>query len=55
MNQERASSVSDTFLINADAKSSGPGVFYKKGVLRSLAKFTGQHLCQSFFFNKVAG
>ena len=29
-------------------------VFYKKGVLRNFAKFTGKHLCQSFFFNKVA-
>ena len=27
----------------------------KKGVLRNLAKFTGKHLCQRFFFNKVAG
>ena len=27
----------------------------KKGVLRNLAKFTGRHLCQSLFFNKVAG
>ena len=25
-------------------------VFCKKGVLRNLAKFTGKHLCQSFFF-----
>ena len=49
MNQERASSVSDTFLINADAKSSGPGVFYKKGVLRSLAKFTGQPVSEFLF------
>ena len=24
-----------------------------KGVLRNFAKFTGKHLCQSFFFNKV--
>ena len=24
----------------------------KKGVLRNFLKFTGQHLCQSFFFNK---
>ena len=36
-------------------KSSRPGVFCKKGVLRSLTKFTGKHLCQSLFFNKVAG
>ena len=26
-----------------------------KGVLRYLAKFTGKHLCQSHFFDKVAG
>ena len=26
-----------------------------KGVLRNFAKSTGKHLCQSFFFNKVAG
>ena len=27
----------------------------KKGVLRNFAKFTGKRLCQSLFFNKVAG
>ena len=27
----------------------------KKGVLRIFAKFTGKQLCQSLFFNKVAG
>ena len=27
----------------------------RKGVLRNFAKFTGKHLCQSLFFNKVAG
>ena len=27
----------------------------KKSVLRNFAKFTGKHLCQSRFFNKVAG
>ena len=26
---------------------------YKKGVLRNFAKFTGKHLCQSLFFNRV--
>ena len=31
------------------------GVLLKKGVLRNFAKFTGKHLCQSLFFNKVAG
>ena len=29
-------------------------MFYKKGVLRNFAKFTGKYLCQSLF-NKVAG
>ena len=32
-----------------------PEVFCKKGVLRDFAKFTRKHLCQSLFFNKVAG
>ena len=27
-------------------------VFCKRGVLRTFAKFTGKHLCQSIFFNK---
>ena len=31
-----------------------PEVFLKKGVLRNFAKFTGKHLCESAFFNKVA-
>ena len=32
-----------------------PVVFCINWVLRSFAKCTGNHLCQSFFFNKVAG
>ena len=35
-------------------RSSRPEVFCKKGVLRNFAKFTGKHLCQSLFFNKIA-
>ena len=27
----------------------------RKGVLRNFRKFTGKHLCQILFFNKVAG
>ena len=27
----------------------------RKGFLRNLEKFTGKNLCQSLFFNKVAG
>ena len=36
-------------------RSSRPQVFYKKGVFRNFAKFTGNHLCQRLSFNKVAG
>ena len=36
-------------------KSSRPEVFCKNDVLKPFAKFTGIHLCQSLFFNKVAG
>ena len=37
------------------SKSSRPEVFCKKGVLRNFTKFTGKHLRQSLFSNKVAG
>ena len=30
-------------------------MFCRKGVLRNFAKFTGKHLCQVLFLNKVAG
>ena len=36
-------------------RSSRPEAFCKNGVLRNFAKFTGNHLYQSLFFNKVAG
>ena len=36
-------------------RSSRPEVLCKKGVLRNFTKFTGKHLCQSLFFNEVAG
>ena len=36
-------------------RSSRSEVFCNKDVLRNFAKFTGNHLCQSLFFNKVAG
>ena len=35
--------------------SSLPEVFCKKGVWRNFVKFIGKHLCQSLFFNKIAG
>ena len=36
-------------------RSSCLEVFCKNGVLKNFAKFTGKHLCQILFFNKVAG
>ena len=36
-------------------RSSRPEVLCKKGVPRNFEKFTGKHLCQSVFFDKVAG
>ena len=35
-------------------RSSRPGVFFKKVVLRTLTKFTGKHLCLILFFDKDA-
>ena len=40
---------------NVAYRSSRPEVFCEKVVLRNFAKFTGTHLCQSLFLNKVAG
>ena len=37
-----------------NSRSCRPEVFCKKGVLRNFVKFTGKHLCQSFFLNKIA-
>ena len=39
----------------ATSRSSRPEVFCKEDFLRNFVKFTGKHLCQSLFFNKVAG
>ena len=36
-------------------RSSRPEVFCVKGLLRNFTEFTGKRLCQSLFFNKVAG
>ena len=43
------------FSCNDSYRSSLPEVFCKEGVIRNFVKFAGKHLCQSFFFNKVAG
>ena len=37
------------------SKSSRPEAFCENGVLKNFTKLTGKHLCQSLFFNKVAG
>ena len=42
------------YYFEAFTRSSRPEVFCKKGFLRNFAKFTGKHLCQRLFFNKVA-
>ena len=40
--------------IHEKVRNSCPEVFYEKGVLRNFTKFTGKHLSESLFFNKVA-
>ena len=45
----------DFTLIFTISRSSHPELFCKKGVLRHFTKFTGKHLCQVLFFNKVVG
>ena len=49
-NVERFPSLEDTL-----DRSNRLEVFFKRGVLENFAKITGKYLCQSFFFNKVAG
>ena len=45
----------DPWKLATEVRSSRPEVFCKKGVLRNFTKFTGKRLCQSLFFNEVAG
>ena len=47
--------VEQYFILLFKDRSSRLEVFCKKGVLTNFTKFTGKHLCQSLFFNKVAG
>ena len=42
------------FHIFTNSRNSHPEVFYKMGVFKYFAKFTGKHLRQSLFFDKVA-
>ena len=46
-------SFSNSFVIIYHVKISYS--FKSIDILKNLAKFTGKHLCQSLFFNKVAG
>ena len=41
-------------LFNTLCRSSHQSFSVRKDLLRNLTKFTGKHLCQSLFFNKVA-
>ena len=41
--------------IQMTTRSSHQRCSVRKGVLRNFAKFTGKHLCQVLFYNKVAG
>ena len=43
------------FAQTTNFKSSHRRCSVRKGVLRNVVKFTGKYLCQSLFFNKVAG
>ena len=45
----------DIFLFITESRSSHQRCSIKKGVLRNFTKFRGKHVCQSFFFNEVAG
>ena len=42
-------------LSDFDFEKQAPEVYYKKDVLKNFAKLTEKHLCQSPFFNKIAG
>ena len=51
---DRASYGSLNFMMQTSEAAATRSVL-KKDVLKNFAKFTGKHLCQSLFFNKVAG
>ena len=52
MVKKSTSNTSETFTYKS--RSSHPDVFCEKDVLTNFAEFTGKHMCQSLFFNKVA-
>ena len=46
---------SRSYQFHGNSRSSHQRCSVRKGVLRNFTKFTKKHLCQSRFFNKVAG
>ena len=44
----------NTFFVGSFHSSMRLGMFYKIGPLKNFGRFTGKHLCQSFFLEKVA-
>ena len=44
-----------SFIVLLTYRSSHQKCSMKEGILRNFTKFTGKHLCQSLFLNKVAG
>ena len=53
--EDKISQAVPNFLKHYYFRSSRLRCSVKKGVLRNFTKFTGKHLCQRFFFSKVAG
>ena len=51
----KETSLQSVFSNTETSRSSRPEGFCKKGVLGNFIKFTGKHLCQSIFLNKVEG
>ena len=51
----RSFKIGITNMLLAYFRSSRSEVFFKKGVFKNFAKFTGKHLCQSLFVNKISG
>ena len=52
----RTNNIRSEFIRNpATYRTSHRRCSLRKGVLKNFTKFTGKHLCQSLFFNKVVG
>ena len=47
--------IKSIFISSPHFRSSRQRYPNKKSVLRNFTKFTGKHMCQNLFFNKVAG